>query len=98
MKNENLLEQKQPPTPVASSDLLGVGLSRNEQIVILDKARNAMRDLECKKRKEADSWHKQGALYEAKRCADQADAIDEAIRELLKAEKQYQDAKNATYA
>ena len=82
------------PTAVGSGDLLGVC----EQQVILDKARHKMRDLECRYRKDADSWHKQGATCEAQRCADKANAIDEAIGELLKAEIAYRNAKNATYA
>jgi hypothetical protein len=94
MNNPDLLEQPAASTPVASGDLLCV----NEQQVILDRARHKMRDLECSYRKSADSWHKQGAPLEAQQCANKANAIDEAIRELLKAETEYRNAKNANYA
>jgi hypothetical protein len=82
------------PSGVVCSDLLCV----NEQQVILDRARHKMRDLECQYRKDADSWHKQGAKAQAQLCAYMADAIDQAIRELLKAETEYRNAKNANYA
>ena len=93
MKTTPTNESQQPPA-VACSDLLCV----NEQQVILDRARHKMRDLECQYRKDADSWHKQGAKAQAQLCADMADAIDQAIRELLKAETEYRNAKNANYA
>ena len=79
---------------VRSTDLLGIA----EQAAILSMARNRMRDLECEYRKKADNWHNAGAMCEARRCCDIADAIDEAITELRTVELQYLRAKHATYA
>jgi hypothetical protein len=90
--------QKQDGAQEAGRSSLHEVLCVNEQQVILDRARHKMRDLECQYRKDADSWHKQGAKAQAQLCAYMADAIDQAIRELLKAETEYRNAKHATYA
>jgi hypothetical protein len=89
-KAQNELHNLASLAAIRSTDCLGA----RDQLLILERARNAMRDLEALYRKRADDWHTQGAKCEARRCYDMAEAVDEAICELRAVESIYISAKH----
>lgn len=78
----------------AAPPLLGV----DEQLKIIEMARHKLRDKERDYRMEADRWHNLGAVETARARCEKAIALDEAVSVLLEVERNWQNAKNATYA